>query len=243
MTHPTPFLQIPLADPLQFQVAPEVKVPKHVKTVKLPESRQRYHELDVFRYQIEQSKAGIYHQPYTMNKKTVFVYKLIFFGLAGLFAALSFIAMSIPMVHAWAFFSISSTTFFKCIVVSICSLLAVVSFLMGFTLRTEREAVQRCIRKAYVSISRIYTRKRLRMGIKRFVAFFGPHRRLAADMRHTYHEICDKINDKKDETMHLVHRIATAETLTPPQKEVLLNQAIEELHDKLMFVIHSFRHS
>jgi len=58
-----------------------------------------------------------------------------------------------------------------------------------------------------------------------------------------YHEGLDKINDKKDEALHLVQRIATAQTLDRVEKETLLNQAIEELHEKLKLLTHTFRHA
>jgi hypothetical protein len=58
-----------------------------------------------------------------------------------------------------------------------------------------------------------------------------------------YHEVCDKINDKKDEALHLVHRISTAETLTLEEKEDLLNQAVEEFNDKLRALIETFKHT
>ena len=62
-------------------------------------------------------------------------------------------------------------------------------------------------------------------------------------LRQLYHEVIDKINHKKDETLHLVHRIATAETLDNQEKEDLLNQAIEEFNDKLQMLVHNFRHA
>jgi hypothetical protein len=242
MNHSHSLLQIPISKSLLSEC--EIpQIPKHMFKVQLPQTRQRYHELDIFKHQIEQSKAGLHHQPYTLNKRSVLVYKCIFFGLAVLFATLCLITMSMPILKSWGFFSFSSVTLVRSVLISLCSLLSISSFAMGFTLRSEREAVLRCVQKAKATVSRIYARKRVRMGVKRFVAFFGPYRRLALSMRQSYHEVVDKINDKKEESLHLVHRIATAETLSPAQKEELLNQAIEELQDKLLFATHTFRHS
>jgi hypothetical protein len=110
-------------------------------------------------------------------------------------------------------------------------------------LKAEKEAVALYVRKTKAHVTAIYTRKKMRMGLKPFLAFFGPDRQKATMLRQAYDEVIDKINNKKDETLHLVHRIATAETLDNAEKEDLLNQAIEEFNDKLQMLVHNFRHA
>ncbi len=218
------------------------KVPKHVFSAKLSFTRQRYDELDIFRQQIEQSKACLYHQPYTYSKISVRWYKLIFFAFAIIFLSLGVGALALTSAIGCGFFA-NSCYVIKSGIVTLCMLLSVCSFVMALSLRSEREAVMQCVRKAKTLLAAVYTRKRMRLGLKRFFAFFGPHRRQTLTLKQTYDEIVDKINDKKDEALHLIHRISTAHTLDSGEKEALFNQAIEELNEKLMVLTRSFRHT
>lgn len=218
------------------------KVAKHLITAKLSFSRPRYNELDIFRQQIEQSKAGMHHQPYTNSKKGVMQYRLIFCGLGLLFILLSVLSLYVSSAISFGLF-LHTSAFLKSGLFSTSILLSFCSFILALTIRTEREAVLHCVRKAKAILNTIYSRKRIRLGIKRFFALFGPQRQRAQALKHIYHEIYDRISDKKEEALHLVHRIATSHTLDESEKEDLLNQALEELNEKLMVLTHNFRHT
>lgn len=217
------------------------KIAKHQFTAKVSFARQRYHELDIFRHQIEQSKAGLHHQPYTYNKKCAVRYKLAFFGFSAVFLTLAFFSLSLSATLGCGLFFntcglVKNAIFVSCLFLSFCS------FFMALTISNEREAVMQCIRKSRTILTAIYARKRVRLGIKGF-AFFGAARQKSLTLKHAFNEISDKINDKKDETLHLVHRISNTHTLDKAEKEDLLNQAIEELNEKLMTLTHNFRHT
>jgi len=218
------------------------QVPKQLFTAKLAFSNHRYAELDFFRQQIEQSRAGFHHQPYTNNKKAAWIYKSIFFGFSILFLVLALASFKLSVSLSFTLF-FSSYILPKGIIATICSLFTLSSLMMALAIRSEREAVLRCIRQAKSSLTRIYARKRIRMGIKSCFAILGHQRQRYLALRHLYQEAYDKIQDKKEEALHLVARIATASTLNKKEKEDLLNQAVEELHDKLMLLSHAFRHS
>lgn len=233
----------PFFNPLSLKASSEIpQVPKHHFTVKPSYQQQRYADLDFFRQQIVESKAGLHHQPYTMNKKNTSFYKSIFLGLAALFFFLGILAMAIPSALGCGFF-FSSCTFLKAMIVTLCTFFSLSSLTIGLKLRAEKEAVAYFVRRTKAHVATIYARKQVRMGIKSLFAFMGPNRKKVVALKHMYHEICDKINDKKEETLHLVYRIATAETLEAIEKEALLNQAIEEFNDKLQLLTHTFRHT
>lgn len=230
-------------NPLSLQTSSGIpQISKHHFTAKPSFLQQRYADLDFFRQQIEESKAGLHHQPYTNNKKNTSFYKTIFLGFAVLFFMLGVITMAIPSALGCGFF-FSSCTFLKTILVTMCTFLSLSSLIFALKMRAEKEAVAYCVRKTKAHVAAIYARKQVRMGIKSIFAMMGKKRLQALALKQMYHEINDKINDKKDETLHLVHRIATAETLTSQEKEDLLNQAIEELNDKLQLLTHTFRHA
>lgn len=217
------------------------RVPKEYFTFKPSLGQQRYTELDIFRQQIEQSRAGLHHKPYTSNKRNVFLYKTIFFAFALIFAILGVAVLAVPSALGCGFFS--SCTAIKSVLASLCTIFSLSAFTIAFSMSHEREVIQEYVRKARARLATIYARKCRRMGIKSIFAFFTHHRRQALLLRQTYHEACDKINDEKESALHLAHRIATAQTLDAEEKESLLNQAIEELNEKLMTLCHTFRHA
>lgn len=229
--------------PLSLQTSGGVpQVSRHLFTAKPAFIQQRFADLDVFRQQIEESKAGLHHQPYTMNKKNTNFYKMVFLGFASLFFILSVTAMAIPTALGCGFL-FSSCSKLKMGIVTVCTVLSLLALTMGLRLRAEKEAVILGVRKTKAHIATIYARKKIRLGIKSFFSLFGPERQKAVALKHMYHELCDKINNKKDEAFHLVNRIATAETLDAQEKEDLLNQAIEEFNHKLHVLTNNFRHA
>jgi len=230
-------------NPSQLQKAMDIpQVGKHMFTAKINFKHQRFDDLDIFRQQIEQSKAGLHHQPYTNNKRNVVIYKTIFFAFSFVFFALSLISLGLPAVISFGLF-LPGITFMKGLVIGICTILSLSALAIGLTIQAEREAVLKCVRKAKDQLATIYGRKRHRFGLISMGALFGKQRQQSAALKQMYQEGLDKINDKKDEALHLVHRISTAETLDPVEKQALLNQAIEELSEKLQLLTHSFRHA
>lgn len=230
-------------NPLSFQTSgTPPQVSKHLFTANPPFAKERYGDLDLFRERMTESKAGFHHQPYTNNKKNTLFYKTIFLGFSALFFILGVTTMATPSALGCGFF-FSSCSFLKGMIVTICTSLSLASLTVGLRLKPEKEAIIYCVRKTKAQAAAIYARKQIRMGIKSMFAFIGENRHKAIALKQMYEEVCDKIHDKKEETAHLVHRIATAETLDPQEKEALLNQAIEELNDKLQYLTHTFRHA
>ena len=207
-----------------------------------PVQAQKYIDLDSFRKNIEQSKAGLHHQPYTNNKTPVLIYKGLFFSFALLFLILGILSMYLPMTMSVSFF-FNSFTLLKSVIIVSCTLLSLFSFIYALTLQIEKETIRDCVRKAKINHKVIYARKQFRLGLHPIFSFMGTKKSQATALRHAYHEGLEKINDKKDETYHLAQRIVTAKLLSPIEKEALLNQAIEELNEKLRLLTHSFRHT
>lgn len=203
--------------------------------------QQRYVDLDLFRQQIEESKAGLHHQPYTAKKKVTRRYQVIFFSIAILFFILTVTTITIPSALGCGFL-FSSCSLLKGILASIAACFSLSAMLLALTIKTEKEAITALVRKAKTHLAAIYARKQTRLGVKRFFFFFAMNKTAVA-LKQMYQETYDLMNDKREEALHLAHRIATAETLEAQEKEDLLNQSIEELHDKLQYLLHSFRHA
>jgi hypothetical protein len=205
-----------------------------------PAKKTRFPELDLFRQQIEQGKACLHHQPYTNSKKNTLIYKAIFLSFSALFVLLSVLTVCISFAYSWGIFNLTSIGIVKTALVLFCALLAFSSFFIGISLRTEREAIQCAVRRARARTSRIYARKRIQFGINQILPFSRAKRQMSASLKNAYRDTCEKISDRKDEALHLVQRIISA-SLAWSEKEMLLNQAIENLSEQLFLLTHSFR--
>lgn len=233
------FEQIPLSE--TNSALPTIpKVARDRISTKIPLPQQRYSDLNMFRQEIEQNKAGFHHKPFSYNKKNAIFYKTVFFAFAFLFAILAITTMAIPSALPCGFFS--SCTLIKGAVISICTLLSLGSFSIAMSMRTEKEIVLKHVRHARMTLGKIYSGKQARLGISCFLSLFGPKRKDILTLRQMYHDTADKISEKKEEALHLTHRIATAQSIDQIEKENLLNQAIEEFHDKLLSLLNTFRH-
>ncbi len=224
--------------PMQGQNTAQIS--KYLFT-KTPYSRRDYTELEIFRQQIELDQQGLHHQPYTLNKSGVKVYKTIFYGFAFVFVLLGLFVSATSSTFTYAFFNFSIVL--KTFITLICFLLALASLIMGMTIRTEREAVMHYTRIAKTNLSKLYARKKLKLGLKRFLAFFGHPEQETIVLKQMYHDASDKINERKEEVLHLVDRINSTSTMDIQKKETLYNQAIAEFNDKLTLLVHTFKHS
>lgn len=209
------------------------------KIVKLGAVRKKYQELDLFRKEIDQAKAGVHHQPYTYYKKIVLMYRTAFLGFSLLFLILGTICFNIHIIHLWGLFE--STSVVKGFFVALCSLLSLGGISLALGMKTEKEAVHAITKTSKASIAKIYSRRRAKFGIKWYLAFLGPHKEEVEAIRHTYEEVLEKIIVKREEALHLLHNIGTAETLDLTEKEDLMNQALIELKEQLTGNVNNFR--
>lgn len=202
---------------------------------------QRYADLDLFRKQIEQGRAGLHHQPFTLNKRNTAFYKGVFLGFSAFFFSLDIVVMTAPLALNCGFFG--ACTMLKGALISLCTILSLSALTLGLRLKPEKEAIAFYIRKTKARIAAIYERKKIHAGIKSIFAFIGPNKHKAAVLKQMYDETIDKIHDINEEALHLSQRIVTAKTLNELEKEDLLNQALEELQEKLQYCIHTFTQS
>ena len=145
---------------LSYQCKPKSKlrVSKQTLFARFPLKNQNFNELEIFRKLVDQGHAAVSHQPYTSKKKSVWIYRTIFLTFAFLFGLLGVTTMSVPSALAFGFFSVSTTL--KGLVITLCTVLALLSFLMGITMRTDREAVIHCLENGRRTLQTIYIRKK-----------------------------------------------------------------------------------
>lgn len=239
MSHQTTFTKPEVRMLLFHRSAEAPQISKHLFTAKLPYIQRDYTELHIFRQQIEQTREGFHPQPYTENKPATLFYRSIFFGFALLFAILATCIIFGTATMNYTFFNFSLV--FKGVLTLTCGTLATSALLLALRMRTEREAVLHYYHKAKTHAYKIYARKKMKMGIKRFLLFFDRNQRQSAALAHLYHDACDKIHACKEETLRLVTRIRSSRKVDAKTKEMLYNQAIAEFNDKLTLIAHTFK--
>lgn len=200
---------------------------------------KHYPELALFKHHIEQ-KGGGQARLYTRRKTQVFVYRSIFLGFAAVFAFLGILSATIPSALGCGW--IGSCFLLKSILMTFCFSLSAMAFTMGYKLRTGKEAISHQVKKSLAYAAKIYAHKKARMGVQRFFFFLGADQRQVLALKQMYQEVCEKIHDKKDETMHLISRISGS-PIDANKQEHLYNQAIEELRDKLNQLNQAFRNA
>ncbi len=207
-----------------------IQIPKHKFLAKFPTTERRYSELDLFRNGAVEG-VKLYHHPYTSKKKSVAIYRIVFLTFAILFGVLGVTTLSLPSTLSCGFFSLPTTL--KGLIMTLCIVLSLASFLLGISLRTDKEAIVHSYNHWRRKLKTYYARKRL--------SLVGPHRHLAKGLRQTHKEVQEKMREKRDETLHLIGKIGSS-PLSKEEKETLLNQAIAEFHERLKFLAHGFKH-
>jgi hypothetical protein len=163
-------------------------------------------------------------------------------------ASFFFFGFLFAFLGAFVFFKTSSWTtlhwssqLVKPFVVFFCGGLATLAFALSVSMRADQESVHSVVRKAKLILSRVYTRRRVDLGLHRLL-YIGRRYRQHMAYRHFYDEARDKIHDLQEETIRLISEIASA-PFEKKQKEILYNQAVSELHDRLTQLVLSFKHA
>lgn len=207
-----------------------IQISKNKLLAKFNPLQSRYNELNLFRNGAVEG-VNLYHHPYTSKKKTVTIYRIVFLTFAVLFGVLGVTTLSVSSTLSCGFFSLPTTL--KGLVMTLCILLSLASFLIGITLRTDKEAIIHTYNHWRRKLKTYYSRKRL--------SLVGPNKHLVKTLRQSYKEVREKMREKQDETLHLIGKIGSS-PLSKEEKETLLNQAIAEFHERLKFLSHGFKH-
>lgn len=200
-----------------------------------------YPELSLFKKQMMQNKNCPKHQPYTTHKRNLFAYKFVFFSLSALFACLGMIiffktGVWTPLIY------LTLMGAAKKLICLVCIMLSTASFVVGWTLSPEKDAIKHYTAKSLSVLREIYFRKQQRFGIRRFFCFAFPYTEYIL-LKQNYLEVVSKIRQKKEKTIQLVTQIRVSDDLDWEEKETLYNQAIAELNDKLEAMLHVFSQS
>ncbi|MFQ5729402.1 MAG: hypothetical protein ACE5GN_03480 [Waddliaceae bacterium] len=201
----------------------------------------KYQELHLFKTQIESEQYGPKFKPYSATKKNVSVYRMIFLCIGALYFLLGLILFYKSL--SWTCSVLFGSCFYiKTLLCSFCGFSAVSSVILGFLLKTEKEAAKRLYRHSKRRIRQIYERKMIKFGVKRFFSFGEEYRKFRS-FKHLYLDALEKLQECKDNTLYLLDSISRSGSLDSRMREELYNQAILELKDRSEIVIRTYNTS
>lgn len=198
--------------------------------------KQKYHELDLFRRNIEIEKSGPNHKPYQANQRQAFFYKMTFLGLAVIFFLLAVLVYK----HSinWASYGLIFSSFYtaKIVMCSLCVFLGVVASGFGFAIKPEKEAAAKLSKKARQKLARIYRRNQTSS-----IFSIGEKFLHYQAIKQAYQAALEKFNESKEVTYLLFHHIAASTGITYQERLNLYNQALLEYNDGLQTIITNFQ--
>lgn len=186
--------------------------------------------LHQFKNQIEVSRNHPKFRPYTAAKSSVSIYRTIFLGFGALYFMLGMILSFKSLT--WTCGLIFGSCFgVKVVLFSVCALISSVSITLGFTMKTEKEAVKKLFNDAKKRLKKLYEKKLVHFEVQSHFAFGKEYRKTLA-FKQQYQEALDKLSDQKEETFHLIERIAKSYDLDGEMQEELFNQALLEFRQR-----------
>lgn len=211
--------------------------PAHMSTY-APIQTSRYRELDHFRRKVYDNGDCPSQRPYDTFKAQANVYRLIFFGLGTVFAILSLL---IYMKNPSSFCSLhfNHCDFAKNCLLALCMVSTSIAYCITGFIRPEKEATQLLMKRAMECLDRAYQQKRLEAGDSFFSSYNG-FSSCYHQLRHSYRNSKEKLWESYTISMQLLRQIARSKQVKAKEKEILFNQALLELNEKLNGIIQGF---
>jgi hypothetical protein len=218
--------------------------PKNKKTIsaqfraKLAPNNIHYLELELFKQRLQGDQATSSHHTYVASYDKVRWYRSIFFAFGIVFLILSALIYYQNLVFfAGLLGTITNST--KNILAVFPLALALASISMGYSLCIAKEASGSLAEKAKRKLTRSYARKRIKLGFHGF-AFLKNDMGKQSALKHQYMEALDLIIEQHDETLHLLQKIQKYTLVDPCYRELLFNQALAEMNDRLQNILNTF---
>jgi len=212
---------------------------KKVIRAKISPQTKHYPELEIFKQQMEENKGSVKHHTYEVNSGKVFRYRLIFFAFGLLFLGLSLAVFqkNVAFTHI-LYGNIFSSL--KSMVIVISLSFAFLSIGFGYSLCVAKEAAHQIAAKTKRRLLRAYTKKRIELGLAGLISYGWNYYKYSS-LKQTYHSAYEKIEDQKEETVHLLKKIRNSNETDEKEKELLFNQAIGEMNQKLRLLVQNYK--
>ncbi len=200
---------------------------------------KNYSELNLFRQELEYSHNFYSGLSYSLARKKTLTYKSVFLGLGLLFIILGSFVYYTTLKFPNEIILSSTFEMAQHLIGGLSLLAGLGSLLICYSIRTESEIINHLLRRYYRQLSKSYARKQLQYKIRSFF-LFGVSYRKQILLKHNYIDIKDQFIYLKEKTIELITYILNAKNVPPIKKDLLCNQTILELEEKLATLLDQF---
>lgn len=207
---------------------------------KLTEKTASYPELHNFKRELKstpiQQPLSV---PYTLQKRRVHIYQMIFIFLGIFFFTLAYTIMN-GSVHAVFLQHVQQLVWGKSFLSLICTTFGLIGFGITATLRPEEEVIRHIRFNSQRKLSRLYQGKKAHFQIAHHYWPWGKHYPDHLEVYLEYSHACEALNYQTEEAFSLVRHIAKSHTLSRSSRETLFNQALTEYRRKIEALTENF---
>lgn len=199
-------------------------------------------ELAHFKNMLEKSRLELGNGSlYSAFVQKTWTYRALFGAVSLLFFCLALIIhpKSISWSASLLFGSLIST---KALIVTTCIAIGGIAAVIAFSLCAAKELTRFKVSKTYRELWKLHAERKLKKRIP-LVTSCKEKLHLKSVLHHLYRDVCDKIDDACRETTSLIYAIEKREKMTVEYKERLIEQALDELDNRLSGYLHGFRSS
>lgn len=197
-----------------------------------------FEELNTFRTTLEESRTGLHHHPYIMQKNRIRLYQTAFFILSAVFFTTT--AYLFFAHFNWIYFLLfEGSVTYKTFLCFLTGSLGATTAWIGLHLKPEIEMINYALSRATKRIKKIHSR---RVSASHCAYFTSP--KGICTIRNSNKKILEDLREKleliKEEALLTTKRIMVSKELEEKQKEVLHNQNILELQQRLEEVVSAY---
>jgi hypothetical protein len=207
---------------------------------KLAPSGTRYLELELFKQQLQGGDDSPDHT-YAISQEKVRRYRTIFFGIGVLFFFLTALIFRQNMLIFSVFFG-NIGLLAKGFLGGISLALGLCAAIFGYSLCIAKEAGHHLASKTKRKLLKLYGRKRLEQGLQGFFSIGQNYTKYTA-LKHEYRHAIELVEEQREITTYLLRKIQKYGTVEASYRELLFNQALAELNDRLKEILHKFKAS
>ena len=183
------------------------------------------YDLEEFRQTVPQSERE--QTPYTINKKKVFTYRMLFLLLSAFFMALTcFIYERLPSTLSYIL--MGDVIGLRYPLMSLTVTFSFIAGYIGFTMQTENEVLHHIFHRAKKRLKECWNHSRASAGFLSRLPFGIGHN----GWYKQYRTLEDKIDHLRKEQESLLKCIREAPHVSYTQREKLFNQALREFELK-----------
>lgn len=225
---------------IQFKL-PTIGQHPHISAefhVALP-TKSRYLELEIFKQHFQGKEELGLRYTYAECKHKVSNYRAIFLFIGVIFLGLALLIFQHNLVFFTTLFG-NLSLLAKGLLIGVSLTFSFVASFIGYSLCVAREASAYLFSKSKRKLFQLYTRKRFEQGLVGLFNF-GTFCKKHYSLKNNYNETLHQMGECKEETLVLLQKIQQYANVEAHYRELLFNQALSEMHDKMQMSLQAFK--